>query len=51
MAQRIGLSGLFGGVLAVTLAYGSVFLPDGPPAWAPWLFVAGMAGGQTGGGV
>ena len=43
MTSRLGLSGVVVGTLAITLAYGSAFLPGGTPAWGPWLFVFGTA--------
>lgn len=31
----VGLHAL--SAVAIAVAYGSAFLPDGPPAWAPWV--------------
>lgn len=38
------VAGFLASVLAVAAAYASAFLPGGPPGWAPWLMVAGVAG-------
>lgn len=31
-------------IVAVAAAYGSAFLPGGPPGWAPWVMATGIAG-------
>lgn len=41
--HRWSLRAIAGSALGLTVAYGSAFLPDGPPAWAPWLFVVATA--------
>lgn len=58
MARRIALTLIVLSTLAITAAYASAFLPDGPPAWAAWalafgstlIMVAMMALGATRGG-
>lgn len=37
MHARSGLSGFVLAILGIAVAYGSAFLPGGPPPWAPWL--------------
>lgn len=43
MHARTGLVGFFVAVTGIAVAYGSAFLPGGPPAWAPWVMAIGTA--------
>lgn len=43
MIKSLALRGIVGATLLLTMAYLSAFLPGGTPAWAPWLFLAGMS--------
>jgi hypothetical protein len=40
-AKRIALRGLLASIIAIAMAYASVFLPGGAPTWSGW--VMGMA--------
>jgi hypothetical protein len=43
MTRELSLRCLGISALVITLAYLSAFLPQGAPAWAPWVFVVGMS--------
>jgi len=43
MSKRSSLAVLVVSTVAIAAAYGSAFLPDGPPRWAPWALAMGTA--------
>jgi hypothetical protein len=40
--RRAALVALFSGMLAIAIGYSGAFLPEGTPAWAPWLLALGI---------
>jgi hypothetical protein len=44
MIKSLALVWFLASTLAITAAYGSAFLPQGSPDWAPWLLSLGTAG-------
>lgn len=47
MQRRPGLVPFVLSAVLIAVAYGSAFLPGGPPRWAPFLLAAGAAGTMT----
>lgn len=40
--RRASIVGLVAGILAIAIGYAAAFLPEGTPAWAPWLLAVGI---------
>ena len=40
--RRTALIALIAGIAAIAIGYAGAFLPEGTPAWAPWLLALGI---------